>query len=149
MEFDTLNALQDLKQESKSSAEWTYERLGSYIRDFENELDQDHEVGARLVSFGQAILFHIESLGYYGPDIISFKGVTDKGENVKLIQNVSQLSVLLIAMPKRGEQAKRIGFLHRITAAGLVIDATIIPHHEIAQAPFMTIHVPRRRLVSK
>jgi hypothetical protein len=111
MEFDTLNALQDLKQQSQSSAEWTYERLGSYIRDFENELDQDHEVGARLVSFGQAILFHIESLGYYGPDIISFKGVTEKGEKVKLIQNVSQLSVLLIAMPKRGEQPKRIGFL--------------------------------------
>src|SRR5918995_3541035 len=109
MEFDTLNALQDLKQQSKSSAEWTYERLGSYIRDFENELDQDHEVGARLVSFGQAILFHIESLGYYGPDIISFEGVTDKGEKVK--QNVSQLSVLLIAMPKRSEQPKRIGFL--------------------------------------
>ena len=107
MEFE--NALQDLKQQSKSSAEWTYERLGSYIRDFENELDQDHEVGARLVSFGQAILFHIESLGYYGPDIISFKGVTDKGEKVK--QNVSQLSVLLIAMPKRSEQPKRIGFL--------------------------------------
>ena len=107
MEFE--NALQDLKQQSKSSAEWTYERLGSYIRDFENELDQDHEVGARLVSFGQAILFHIESLGYYGPDIISFEGVTDKGEKVK--QNVSQLSVLLIAMPKRSEQPKRIGFL--------------------------------------
>ena len=67
MEFDTLNALQDLKQESKNSAEWTYERLGSYIRDFENELDQDHEVGARLVSFGQAILFHIESLRLLRP----------------------------------------------------------------------------------
>src|SRR6185437_10036477 len=44
---------------------------------------------------------------------------------------------------------KQANVVHRITTAGLMIDATIVPHHEIAQGPFMTIHVPWRRLVSK
>jgi len=92
-------------------ARWTHKRLGAYIRDFEDSLDQDHEVGARLVSFGQAVTFHIEYVGYYGPDIISFDGVNENGEAVQLIQNISQLSVLLVAMRKTGEEPRRIGFL--------------------------------------
>ena len=30
-------------------AEWAHERLGKYIKEFEAELDDDHEIGARLV----------------------------------------------------------------------------------------------------
>jgi hypothetical protein len=37
--------------------------------------------------------------------------VNEAGEQVQLIQNISQLSVLLIAMKKRDEQPKRIGFM--------------------------------------
>ena len=44
---------------------------------------------------------------------------------------------------------KQANVVHRITTAGLVIDATIVPHHKIAQGPFVTVNVPRRRLVSK
>src|SRR5689334_24227764 len=61
-------------------AKWTYERLGKYIVDFEADLDDQHEIGARLVSFGSTITFHIQSVGYYGPDIITFHGISDKGE---------------------------------------------------------------------
>ncbi|MGB8343583.1 MAG: DUF6173 family protein [Ktedonobacteraceae bacterium] len=92
-------------------AAWTYERLGKYIKDFEAELDSDHEIGARFVSFGQTVIFHIESVGYYGPDIITFHGRNDAMEKVQLIQHVSQLSVLLVAMKKQQEKPRRIGFL--------------------------------------
>lgn len=44
---------------------------------------------------------------------------------------------------------KQANVVHLITAAGLVIQAAIIPYHEIAQGPLMSIHVPRRRLVSE
>lgn len=91
-------------------AEWMYERLGEYIKDFENELDEDHEIGARLVSFGQSVTFHIENVGYYGPDIISFDGINAEGERVQLIQHISQLSVLLVAMKKQSNKPRRIGF---------------------------------------
>ncbi|MFW9944936.1 MAG: DUF6173 family protein [Candidatus Sifarchaeia archaeon] len=91
-------------------AAWTYERLAKYIKDFEDQLDSDHEVGARLVTFGNTVQFHIDDIGYHGPDIITFYGVTDKGERLQLIQNIAQLSVLLIAMKKRDDKAQRIGF---------------------------------------
>jgi hypothetical protein len=91
-------------------AQWTYERLTKYIKEFENELDDEHEVGARLVSFGNAVTFYISKLGYYGPDIICFYGVGEKGEKFQLIQNISQLSVLLMALPKLEKKVRRIGF---------------------------------------
>jgi len=83
-----------------------------YINSFERNLDQEHEVGARLVSFGSTVTFHIQDIGYYGPDIITFYGINEHDEEIQLIQNISQLSVLLIAMKKLGGQPVRIGFKH-------------------------------------
>ncbi|PSU21965.1 hypothetical protein CTM88_20555 [Photobacterium aquimaris] len=94
-----------------SPAAWTYERLGMYIKDFEADLDSEHEIGARLVSFGQSITFHIQKVGYHGPDIISFDGIDSNGQKVQLIQHMSQLSVLLMAMKKLEDEPKRIGFI--------------------------------------
>jgi uncharacterized protein DUF6173 len=92
-------------------AESTCKRLSAFIMEFEAKLDQDHEIGARLVSFGSAVEFHIEDIGYRGFDIITFTGINKAGERVQLIQNISQLSVLLIAMKKAGEKPRRIGFV--------------------------------------
>jgi hypothetical protein len=57
---------------------WTHKRLVEYIKDF----DENHEIGARLVSFGQIFTFHIEDIGYCGPDIISFYEVNENLESV-------------------------------------------------------------------
>lgn len=92
-------------------AKWTHKRLGEYVKDFESKLDDEHEIGARLVSFGNAVVFHIEDIGYYGPDIITFHGFNEKKERVQLIQNISQLSVLLVAVKNMGDKPRRIGFL--------------------------------------
>ena len=91
-------------------AKWTYERLVEYIRKFEEDLDEAHEIGARLVSFGNTITFHINDIGYYNPNIITFYGSNENGESMKLIQNETQLSVLLVALKKREDKPKRIGF---------------------------------------
>lgn len=101
----------ELDSHRLNPAKWTYERLGHYIQDFEAELDQEHEIGARLVSFGSVVTFHIDDVGYYGPDIITFHGKDEKGQAVQLIQNISQLSVLLVAMKKLEETPRRIGFI--------------------------------------
>ncbi|MEI2781197.1 MAG: DUF6173 family protein [Candidatus Competibacter sp.] len=112
---DSLNKMNEILQESmmrkENPAKFTYERLGVYIKEFEKDLDDEHEIGARLVTFGQSITFHITNIGYYGPDIISFDGFNQNGEKLKLIQNISQLSVLLIAMKKLEEKPRRIGFI--------------------------------------
>src|SRR5258708_5811223 len=88
-----------------------HERLQKMVRDFENELDSDSEVGVRLVSFGQVLTFHLANIGYWNPLLITFEGETDNGEPVKLIQNVSQISILLMRLPRRVDpQRKPIGF---------------------------------------
>ncbi|MEK6807363.1 MAG: DUF6173 family protein [Pseudomonadota bacterium] len=88
-----------------------HHRLISWINDFHRNLDEQHEVGARLVNFGQSVTFHIEDISYWNPSLISFIGHTESKEPVELIQHVSQISVLLIAMKRQSTGPKHpIGF---------------------------------------
>src|SRR3990170_393728 len=73
-------------------AKWMHERIVRSINDFEQSLDQDHEVGARLVTFGADFKFHIQDVGYWGPDIIIFHGVDKNRKQVQLLQHITQLS---------------------------------------------------------
>ncbi len=101
-----------LDERARSPAASTYERLMAYVAEFEAQLDPDQEVGGRMVSFGSVVQFHILNVGYWDPDIITFDGVDETGNKLKLIQNVSQLNVLLVSMRKlKAEEApRRIGF---------------------------------------
>lgn len=89
-----------------------YKRVVKWIADFDAALDQAHEVGVRLVSFGQTLVFHLDDIGYWNPSLISFRGFTDDGEPVELIQHVTQISILLTKLPRKDpSKAKRpIGF---------------------------------------
>ena len=51
-------------------------------------------------------------MGYFDPDIITFYGSDATGAKTQLVQHVSQLSVMLRALPKQVEEAPptRIGF---------------------------------------
>jgi hypothetical protein len=103
----------ELAPGAKSPAESTYQRLLKYIGQFEMQLDRDHEIGGRFVAFGDDTHFHIADVGYWNPDIITFDGFDQHGNRVKLIQNVSQLNVLLVAVRKTtppAEPPRRIGF---------------------------------------
>jgi hypothetical protein len=90
-----------------------HQRLIEMICDFDKELDQEHEVGMRLVTFGQAITFHVSDIGYYNPSLIQFYGKLEDGSNVELIQHVSQISFLLMAVKRLDPSTPkpRIGFL--------------------------------------
>jgi hypothetical protein len=93
-------------------ADGYYERLIEYIGDFENQLEQDKEVGLRLVSFGESILIHVTDIGYYNPYLITFTGYTNGTNNkVQLIQHVSQISFMLMAVPRTNPERPRIGFI--------------------------------------
>ncbi|WGW04826.1 DUF6173 family protein [Tropicibacter oceani] len=97
--------------EQKSPAEWAYERLILYIQNFEEQLDEEHEVAMGFAG-GEAGVLQIEGLGYFDPDIVTFYGTDETGARTQLIQHVSQLSVILSAQPKETEQEepRRIGF---------------------------------------
>ena len=88
-----------------------FESLGQYVKEFEAGLDSDHEIGARLVSFGSAITIHVQSVGYARPSLMTFSGVSEKGDKVQLVQHISQLSFLLVAVKKIGDTPYRIGFI--------------------------------------
>ena len=87
-----------------------YERVSNQIIDFEKELTESEEVGGRLVAAPGEGLFHIEDIGYWGPDMIIFYGTNMHGRPVELLQHYSQLSVLLTALPVEKREARRIGF---------------------------------------
>lgn len=88
------------------------EHLRKRINDFDFSLDKNHEVGVRLVSFGQSVVFHLNMLGYADPSLIWFSGKTEGGDPVELIQHVSQISVLLMKLPRLHPEIpkKPIGF---------------------------------------
>ncbi|MEQ9258967.1 MAG: DUF6173 family protein [Roseovarius sp.] len=97
--------------EDKSEAEWAYERLILYIRNFEKTLDNEHEIAMGFTG-AEAGVIRIEGLGFFDPDIVTFYGTDPSGTKTQLIQHVSQLNVMLRALPKRVEEAApaRIGF---------------------------------------
>jgi len=96
----------------KSPAEWAYERLILYLRNFEEQLDGDQELAMGYAG-GEAGVLRIEGIGYFDPDIVTFYGRDDDGRRMQIIQHVTQLNVALIAVPKdtnEAEPARRIGF---------------------------------------
>ena len=95
----------------KSPAQWAYERLIIYLKNFEEQLDNEHEVAMGFTGSDAGVL-RIEGMGYYDPDIVTFYGSDPTGSKTQLVQHVSQLNVMLRALPKAIEQAEptRIGF---------------------------------------
>ena len=103
--------LPDPEPAQKSPARWAYERLVQYIRNFEAQLDSGQEVAMGFAG-SEAGVLRIEGLGYYDPDILTFYGRDDEGLKTQLVQHVTQLSVILRAVPKTTPEipARRIGF---------------------------------------
>lgn len=95
----------------KSPAEWMYDRLILYIRNFEQQLDAAHEIAMGFAG-GEAGVLRIEGLGFFNPDVVTFYGRDEDGAKTQLIQHVAQVSVILRAVRKMApdEPARRIGF---------------------------------------
>ncbi|HDZ80501.1 MAG TPA: hypothetical protein ENH56_04540 [Roseobacter sp.] len=106
----------------KSPAQWAYERVVLYLKNFEEQLDSDHEVAMGFAGNDAGVL-RIEGMGYFDPDMVTFYGADSDDTRMQLIQHVSQLNVVLRALPKAAESApaKRIGFrlVEELEAEGL------------------------------
>lgn len=95
----------------KSPAQWAYERIILYLKNFEEQLDNTQEVAMGFTG-GDAGVLRIEGMGYFAPDVVTFYGKDGAGNRTQLVQHVSQLNVMLRALPKPEEQPEpaRIGF---------------------------------------
>ena len=95
----------------KSPAQWAYERVVLYLKNFEEQLDNEHEAAMGFTGADAGVL-RIEGMGYFDPDIVTFYGKDPSGGRMQLVQHVSQLNVVLRALPKEVDQEapNRIGF---------------------------------------
>lgn len=108
---DVTNGVTLSPVEEKSEAQWAYERLILYIQNFEKTLDNEHEIAIGFAG-AEAGVIRIEGMGFFDPDIVTFYGSDAHGVKTQLIQHVTQLNVMLRALPKMIENAEpnRIGF---------------------------------------
>lgn len=85
-------------------------KIVQQIRLFESVLTDDEEVGLSLVTnngFEQVV---IEKLYVLPPETLVFRGFDSCGNRVALIQHATQTNVLLRAIRKQSDSARRIGF---------------------------------------
>lgn len=86
-----------------------YKIICQEIKDFQDTLDKEHEVG--LITPNNSYKpFVICEMGYHNPSLIYFYGYID-GQIAQIIQNVNQINLSLVAVQKEnGKPARRIGF---------------------------------------
>jgi hypothetical protein len=102
-----------VKPTGQNLASELYKHLKKRAEDFDNKLDGGQGVGIRLIPSGQSVTFQVTALGYCDPSLIIFAGVTESGLEVQLMQHVSQLNFLLMAMPRPNPEEPKIplGFI--------------------------------------
>lgn len=93
-----------------SRADWKYEKLKEQIIEFQNDLPDTIDVCVQLLSFGNSLVMNVNELGYQNPDMLYFYG-TINGNEAQLIQHVSQLIFLLIALRNPILQKNLIGLV--------------------------------------
>lgn len=84
----------------------------NHIKEFQDTLDSEHEVGLFLTNFGIQKTMIVTDIGFANPVLIIFYGYVD-GVDSELIQHISQINFLLtaVAKPDQSKPARRIGFI--------------------------------------
>ncbi|MBA4492266.1 DUF6173 family protein [Paracoccus sp. S1E-3] len=102
-------------QATLHAAEEVFNHLIARVKDFQENLPKDHELGIQLANFGAERAVHVRGMGYRNPNIIEFYGLLDGRAQVAVLQHVSQLNFMLVAVPPVAEQPPyRIGFQAKI-----------------------------------
>ena len=115
--IDSIKALQNIDYSdlidprNYENADYQYEVICKHLKQFQDKLDDEHEVGLQLASFGQSVLLNVVEIGYSNPSLIHFYGYVN-GNKAHLIQHVNQLNFLMMSVPKSDpdKPARRIGF---------------------------------------
>ncbi|QUS39069.1 hypothetical protein RPMA_09655 [Tardiphaga alba] len=105
---DALSQLERGLYNKNNPAGYMLERVRRLIAAFESKLGEDAEIGM-TVSAGSTI--RLRSIGASDPDMLIFTGLDDHGAKACLLQHHSQLSLLLVAVPKIEDKPFRIGFV--------------------------------------
>lgn len=91
-------------------AEYAVKAIYEEIADFEATLDADHELGMPIVGGPSGLCVHVREVYRFGTDKLVFVGIDGDERPVRLVQHLSQLNFLMLAAPRLGSAAVRIGF---------------------------------------
>lgn len=93
------------------AAEDVFNHLLARVKDFQATLPENYELGIQLANLGANKAMNVRGMGYRNPNIIEFYGLLDGKTQVAVVQHVSQLSFMLVAVPPvEAEKPYRIGF---------------------------------------
>lgn len=108
-EIQARMSLDALRSRDYQLADYTYEIIMEQIKEFEDDLDDDHEVAIKLASFGQSVTMAVSEIGYANPSTLMFYGYVGD-QFATLVQHVSQLNFLLLAAKKQdpAKPARRV-----------------------------------------
>ena len=96
--------------ELPNMAEYAVKAIYEEISDFEATLDSDHEIGMPIVGGPVGLCVHVREVYRFGTDKLVFVGIDGDQNPVRLIQHLTQLNLLMLAAPRIGPIAVRIGF---------------------------------------
>ena len=100
-----LDTAEDEDPETPYLASDMYRRIVALINNFESDMPDDIQAGGRLVSAGN-ITFSIQDVGFWDPNMIVFYGELSDGSHVELVQHLSQLNLLLVAVKRTDDTDK-------------------------------------------
>lgn len=86
------------------------DHLMGRVKAFQARLSDVEEIGIKLANFGEAAQIHIRSISFKNPNLIEFHGVNAADHEVTLVQHISQLNFLLVAVKPIEDEPYRIGF---------------------------------------
>ncbi|MGB1207698.1 MAG: DUF6173 family protein [Paracoccaceae bacterium] len=98
-------------QAGRYDAEILFNHLRREMAEFQEKLDETHEIGLRLANFGTSSQVHIRGISFENPNMIEFIGMLDGNQPVKVVQHINQLNLLMVAVPPVKDAAPyRVGF---------------------------------------
>lgn len=111
---ESITPMASIVDNSPEQRKWADSQFGilkKRIEEFEHSLDEEHEVGVMLASFGQPVMMNVVQIEYENPVLFVFKGYVGENE-ATLIQHINQLNFILTAVKKEEDRPKRkIGFV--------------------------------------
>jgi hypothetical protein len=109
--LDFRNVLVEIAEQSLASEAFKYIR--DAVHEFQSKLNDNAEVGLRLIHFGQDIILRVDKIICKDPNILTFVGVIDgTGNQAVLIQHINQLNFMLTLLAREDPEKPRrpIGF---------------------------------------
>lgn len=106
----SIDEVAKIEQRKNNPAGYIHKRMMQIIAEQEQLLSPEQELGVVVVG-GNAPSFHLRSIGYSNPDLLRFVGTDPDGNTVQIVQHHTQMSVMIVSVPKLGENAFRVGFV--------------------------------------